>query len=371
MRIVILTNDFPPNGRGGAGIIAQQQEKALIARGHDVTVLYEPPVFVRHGAIRRLFGHLHDLGARNSLVQQALDVRPEALITHSLTGCGFGTAKEIRSHGVRWIHVLHDVQLFEPSGQIIHGESFPFLRHLWRRMWSRVRRRVFGTPDLVLSPSKWLIGIHARYGFFIHADCRVLPNPIPVFENQELAEHVQDMSDDILFVGRLDSDKGVSILLEAWRELGEDRPTVHLVGSGTMKESIEQQNDPKIVLHGTLPHERIFHLYSGKPTVVIPSLVFENQPTVILEALSLGCRVIASRVGGIPELLEGGDGILVPPGDVEALKDAILQCHSERSRGIPLKRDPSASVGMTKTILSRHAPESVFDQLESFLKSNL
>ena len=57
--------------------------------------------------------------------------------------------------------------------------------------------------------------------------------------------------------------------------------------------------------------------------VVVPSLCYENAPTVIMEVLSLGTSIVASNIGGIPELIEEGEGALVEPGDPEALHEAI------------------------------------------------
>ncbi len=58
--------------------------------------------------------------------------------------------------------------------------------------------------------------------------------------------------------------------------------------------------------------------------LVLPSLWWENSPLAVLEALSAGIPVVASRTGGVPEILPSGAGILVPPGDVAGLR-AVLE----------------------------------------------
>ncbi|MCR4278698.1 MAG: glycosyltransferase [bacterium] len=358
MRIVILSNDYPPNVRGGAGVIAYEHSEGLKRRSHDVFVIHHPARFIEVSPFLRFFYHLADLFPKDDLVKQMSALQPDVLLTHTLMGCGFGTPRKIQSQGVPWIHVLHDVQLVEPSGQIVHGESMPKLRLCWRWCWSVLRRRTFGTPNVVLSPSRWLLSLHQQFGFFTHASTHILPNPLPQFDSRSMDGDSSILKQDFLYVGRLDADKGVEILIEAWERLGSDRPRLHLVGDGDLYSHIEQKGDSKIVLRGRMDHNRVQSLYQTKPTVIVPSLVYENQPTVILEALSFACPVIASRVGGIPELLP--DHVLFEPGDVRALH-ALLQKATEWSE---------QEISNTDS-LSRHHSDAVLDELELLLKSNL
>jgi len=356
MRIVILTNDYPPNIRGGAGVIAYEHAEGLKRRSHDVVVIHAPTRFISKGSLYRLCAHLFDLRSRPDLVTRIMTAKPDILLTHSITGCGFGTPRAVQATGVPWVHVLHDVQLVEPSGQIVYGESFSKVRACWRWGWSHVRRVFFGTPSTVLSPSEWLLFFHLRNGFFAHSSTHILPNPLPKFANNERDSTFDISSNDFLYVGRLDADKGVQILIDAWERLGDERPRLHLVGEGSLRKSIEQKMDSKIVVHGQLDHHLVQELYSQLPTVIVPSIVYENQPTVILEALSSGCRVIASGIGGIPELISDQD--LCEPENVDDLFEKISKMRriSEHERN---------------KARSKHHSETVLDALESILKSNL
>jgi glycosyltransferase involved in cell wall biosynthesis len=71
--------------------------------------------------------------------------------------------------------------------------------------------------------------------------------------------------------------------------------------------------------------EHIFNLMNASDCIVLPSIRDEDLPNVILEAMSLGKPVIASRLAGIPEEIDNASGILVPPGDPRALAEAILR----------------------------------------------
>ncbi|MDP3793692.1 MAG: glycosyltransferase, partial [Candidatus Uhrbacteria bacterium] len=178
MRIAVLTNDDPQHARGGAGRIAGLQIEMLRTAGHEVRVWCPKILWLEESKWRRLYHHLKDLCARSNIVAEIRDWKPDVLVTHNLTGCGFGSPSAIQSREVRWIHVLHDVQLFEPSGKVYDAMRITF----WQRLWSCLRRRYFGTPNLVLSPTQWLMIEHQRRGFFLHTQTEVLPNPAPPVE---------------------------------------------------------------------------------------------------------------------------------------------------------------------------------------------
>lgn len=112
MRLAILTNDYPPRARGGAGVVAETYARELERRGHEVKVFLKNADLYQRSAFNRLLFHVQDLWPRRSLVQEISTWKPDVLLTHNLTGCGFATPRLIQRRGIRWIHFLHDVQLF-------------------------------------------------------------------------------------------------------------------------------------------------------------------------------------------------------------------------------------------------------------------
>lgn len=314
MRIAILTNDFPPTATGGAGVIAAEQVRLLGSEGHDVRVWHRPLLFRGQPAPVRLLGHLVDLLPRRDVVREILDFKPDVLMTHNLTGCGLGTPTKVQARGVMWIHTLHDVQLFEPSGRLTRPERFS----PWQRWWSWMRRPVLGAPDLVISPTHWLLEQHKRRRFFRDPAIRIvlLPNPGPAVE--PVAREASHTPLRLLFVGRFSDEKGAPFLQRVMHEL-ESRgvqATLNMAGPACVS---KQQST---VCVGPLAREEILALMRESDVLLVPSQIAENQPTVILEAASLGLPIIASLVGGIPETL-GEDGILVPATNIVAWADAI------------------------------------------------
>jgi len=357
MRIAIISNAHSAAG-GGAGRIAQIYKELLRARGHEILQWGPIPDFQRlsrMNAFARLRFHLNDLAVDEKIAKEVCIWKPDVIITHNLTGCGMATAEKIRQSGIRWVHVLHDVQLVEPSGQIVEGESLYFLRQIWRSLWSSARLRAFGTPTVIISPSHWLFDFYASWNWFEKAERHIIPNPMPRLEVSTKHE-----LDRVLYVGRLDADKGIDVLLSAWSRL--DRPNKKLVciGSGAWEEKLRQKTDPTIEYLGPQSPTRVLEEMSRAALVIVPSRVWENQPTVILEALSVGCEVIATRVGGIPELVEHV-GTLIPAGDAQALLQAMKKVLENPA-------DPMATEEERIELLNQHDPEACVRALEQTLQ---
>lgn len=132
---------------------------------------------------------------------------------------------------------------------------------------------------------------------------------------------------DVLYVGRLAVEKGVTHLLAALTRLPELE--VVIAGEGPLREQLEEQarslpRPPRFV--GRLGHDELPSLVNRARLQAVPS---SSEPfgMVVIEAMACGTPVVASRVGGIPEILETGDGVrggwLVPPQDPAELAATI------------------------------------------------
>ena len=166
---------------------------------------------------------------------------------------------------------------------------------------------------------------------------------------------------DILFAGRLIARKGVSTLLRAVQSIDRQVPIcLHIVGTGNMEEEWkrlagELDKENRIIFHGLVSNELLEHLYSKADVFVLPAIVDDRGDTeglgvVLVEALSFGTPVVASNVGGIPDvIIHNKTGLLVPQKDVNALSAAVVS----------VLRDESLAQKLTKEGLA-HA-ESYFD----------
>ena len=129
-----------------------------------------------------------------------------------------------------------------------------------------------------------------------------------------------------LFVGRLSGEKGIRLLMDVWKRLGGAAGKLTVIGDGPLRCELQSNCPEGVEFLGHLPRdEKVRHMRRAR-VLVFPSICFESFPLSIVEAFSFGVPVIASRIGGIPEIVDGGVvGELVNPGDVGAWCDAILK----------------------------------------------
>jgi glycosyltransferase involved in cell wall biosynthesis len=129
-----------------------------------------------------------------------------------------------------------------------------------------------------------------------------------------------------LFVGRLSPEKGLQTILAA-DSLGDLPLPVHIAGDGPLLGEIERACDrpgARLSYLGRLSRSQVVEQMKRATVLLVPSLWYEGFPMVIVEALSFGLPIIASRIGGLLEMVEHGQsGLLCDPGDPRALAEAI------------------------------------------------
>ncbi|MER3412013.1 MAG: hypothetical protein C4305_06770, partial [Thermoleophilia bacterium] len=111
---------------------------------------------------------------------------------------------------------------------------------------------------------------------------------------------------------------------------------------------------------GPLPRQRVLELFRAADATVLSS-TWENFPHAVIESLAVGTPVIATRVGGVAEVVEEGvNGLLVPPGDAQALAQAIRRLLAEPGLRQQLAAKAEDSV-------ARFSPQAVYGRIESLL----
>lgn len=141
----------------------------------------------------------------------------------------------------------------------------------------------------------------------------------------------------ILYVGRLSSEKGVNHLIDAASRIRNKEPEILLliIGAGGLLNNLMSQAkdlgmEGNVLFLGEKPHSDIPVYLNAVELLILPSLC-EGCPNVVLEALACGTPVIASNVGGVPEIITSEDlGMLVSPADPHALADAVIKALSRK-----------------------------------------
>jgi glycosyltransferase involved in cell wall biosynthesis len=138
------------------------------------------------------------------------------------------------------------------------------------------------------------------------------------------------------YVGTLAPHKGVHVLLEAVKGLPRHDFTLDVVGNPSVDPGYAARlralagGDPRVRFRGAVPPADQERLWESLDLLVLPSLWWENSPLTVLEALAAGRPVVASRTGGVPEILPPSAGLLVAPGDVEELRAALVGVLEDR-----------------------------------------
>lgn len=216
---------------------------------------------------------------------------------------------------------VSELGLLAAARSRFHKNSFPasFLQaavfHLHRVL--RVYQKSidhFLTPALFLKEKLLAAG-------FSESNIEVLPFGI---DASALRAPAQDDERFILFVGRISSEKGVETLLALARRLPDIRFV--LVGVGPLESVLRKasQDLPNVEWKGFLDGEALAQMYRGARAVVIPSRVVEVFPFVVLEAMAAGKAIVASRAGGLVEMIQEGEtGYLVDADDLDGFVSRV------------------------------------------------
>ncbi len=142
----------------------------------------------------------------------------------------------------------------------------------------------------------------------------------------------------VIFIGRLSEEKGVEVLLEAWRAWGSNAPLLEVVGDGPLRMKLSQTASGiglahRIAFVGQLPFDETQQHLSSARLLVIPSLCFEGFPMVVREAFALGVPVVASRLGPLPDIVEEGvAGALFEAGNAQDLLRTLRSLWTDQDR---------------------------------------
>ena len=125
----------------------------------------------------------------------------------------------------------------------------------------------------------------------------------------------------LLFVGDLSGEKGIMVLLRAYAGLKNAPPLVLI---GRRCNDTPKEMPPNVLMLGSWPHSAVMQAWKRSGIALVPSVWTEPFGMVVIEAMSAGRPVIASKIGGILDIVTHGEsGLLVTPGDAESLREAI------------------------------------------------
>jgi glycosyltransferase involved in cell wall biosynthesis len=292
VKIVVLTTSYPRHEGDPAGNFVKDGVEQLRARGVEVDVV--SPASFRH------FGIAYGSGVMGNL--------RAAPWKAALLPAFLGSFAQAARQAARDADLVHAHWL--PSGAVALTTGKPFVVQLWgtdvelARRFRGFARRVLSRARLTICASNALADSARELGA---RKVRVIPSAV------ELPERVGEPAEplEVLFVGRLSPEKGILDLVQA-----ADGIPLTVAGDGPLRDRV-----PGAL--GFVPHHALPPLFERAAVVAVPSHR-EGFGVACAEAMAHARPVVASAVGGLLDLVVDGEtGVLVPPRDVPALREAL------------------------------------------------
>lgn len=337
---------------GGAEVYAHGLVAALRSRGHAVALfggsserevdtedlrVIRRPVY----DVARL---VRDPAAISALKEYQERFRPDVVHAHNLFSVALEVLDYLGRCGVPLVHTVHDYQLLCPNSWCVRGDGTPcpggagaqcfqhectrnYPYDSWSVLLSALRQRLVSVSTrIAIAPSSHLAERLRDHGW---VDVRHLPyfvDGLPPPVSGDRAEY------ELIYVGRLEREKGVEVLLAAMPEILSTIPRVRLtlIGGGSQEQVLRKQIElakigSAVQFLRHVPRQELSVHYGRAAACILPSVWTENSPLVAYECLAAGLPLLGSRIGGIPELLEPECGLTFAPRDASDLARTVIR----------------------------------------------
>ncbi|CAD5902913.1 glycosyltransferase family 4 protein [Carnobacterium maltaromaticum] len=337
LHIVMVSYDFLPN-IGGVSAYVYEVSKALIKRGHQVTILTQfiswsskkkednidgiRVIRVPIPPVKKISDYVYRQRMRN--VIQDMECNENIDVIH-------------------WHTLNKDAQVMKPlmiKALEVYTNHLSWFRMLYNDGHHHHIYKLIREPDVIICPSNEILTMSED--LFHSATIKCLPNGVDdqvFYPDQNLRMKMRTeygIKEDetvIISTSRMEPVKGIEILLDAIPKVLEQTEKVIfiLVGDGSQQEKFQQkmwENTPyheNVLFTGRLSNQDTRSLLQASDVFVQSSLM-EGSSIAIAEAMACGKPVVATAVGGNCEMVTNSTGILVPPHNSEALKEALLAC---------------------------------------------
>jgi glycosyltransferase involved in cell wall biosynthesis len=345
MRVAVITRYFPTSPEPWAGHSAYQTLRFLAQRcdlkvfypesqypplltpksraGRNIDFNYQPAgvdvEYIGYPALPALSRPLNGWSAARSILSRVRAYKPDIILNYIVYPDGDAALRVARALKIPFVvtAIGSDLNVIPP-------------------LCESLTQRVLRDADYTITVSGDLLRTARRLGAPEDRSRAVLNAcDTAIFNPRDRAEaraalNISSDQETIVYVGRFDMAKGLGELVTAVSALATKRPNIHcyIVGDGparqSLADSIAGQNASHITLVPSCGTEGVAQWMAASNLITLPSYR-EGCPNVIIEALASGRPVVATNVGGIPELMDDTDGRLVPARDSAALEAALDQ----------------------------------------------
>jgi len=352
MKIAILVDLFPPKWLAGTEIATYHMAGHLAQRGHEVHVITSLDEGLLEESYELGF-YVHRLprvGNRFSsafffcidIIEEIQKINPEIVHVQSLAVA---------------VPAVISKKLYKTPYVLWGRGSDVYLPHWSTKLTSKIAMK---NADSVIALTE---DMRQAMRSVYDRNIAVIPNGINLKEHTEKrpVKEVECFSKNVLFVGRLHPIKGVQYLLQAMKIVHEKMPDVKLilVGDGEERERLESLTDSLEIQEcvefvGRVPHERVTDYMNQSDIFVLPSLS-EGFPVTILEAMTCGLPIVATRVRGVLDIIENDiNGYLVDSMNPEQIAWAlqkILENEQLRENISSNNRDEAEKYSWDKVVI--------------------
>jgi len=345
MRILVVHNHYGDYVIGGEALVMQAEVALLRSHGHDVRVYERTNAEIARRGLRGQIQAFRDVPwseeGYQAVAREIDKFKPEVMHVHNyrflLSPSIFKAAKE---RGVATCLTLHNYRLACPAGQFLRDgrvcedciQGMPY-RMFWRRCSSK---------DTIKTLAQFYLYWDSRRRHYL-APCvdayialtefgrtRFVAAGLPAGRVHVKPHFMEDPTGDqsppqerrgALFVGRLSPEKGVDLLLEAWR--GIDYP-LFIVGDGPLRAKLEKCASANVIFLGPLEHTACLTAMKKSAFLVFPSVWYEGFGLSLMESMACGIPSVAFDLGPRREMvIDGHNGFLCPAEDVGAFRERI------------------------------------------------
>jgi glycosyltransferase involved in cell wall biosynthesis len=369
--VLVVSGIWPPDV-GGPASHAPEVAAELTRRGHEVEVVTNaerapaPEQYAVHWVPRRMPRGVRHLRAVLLVARRA--GRADVVYSTGMVGrSALGTALARKPI----VQKLTSDPTYERSIRYgLYGgalDAFQGARGVRLRTLRAARNLALRRATRIVIPSASLRTLAVGWGIPSER-IEVLPNPVAtpgrLDERDALRRRHGLDGPTLVFAGRLSVQKAVDVALEALTRVRD--VDLVLAGDGPDAEKLRVlarrlELDGRARFLGPQPRETVFELLRAADAVVLSSK-WENFPHVLVESLAVGTPVIATDTGGVGEIVRDGEnGVLVPPGDPDALAAAIRRYLDDEALQDRLRAAARESV-------EAFAPARIYDRLEQILR---
>ena len=370
MRVVVVSGIWPPDP-GGPASHAPALADFLAERGHVVEVVTtaDAPPARRSYPVTWTPRRSPLRHARAALLVRSAARRADVVYATSMIRRAAIGARLARRPLV--VKLVSDEVFERATRRGRYAGTLDEFQHvrggLRTRFLRATRNAAVRSARHVFCPSAYLRDVALGWGLE-PGRSSVLPNPAPepphLPDRTAMREELALEGNVLVFAGRLGPQKDVGTLLEALVHV--PAVTLAVAGDGPERVALERRAhdlglDGRVRFLGGVPRDTVLRLFSAADASVLPS-AWENFPHTVVEALAVGCPVIATAVGGVPELVvDGENGLLVPVRDAHALAAAIERFFSDHGLRERLAEAAGPSV-------AGYSEEAVFATIEAELE---